>query len=48
MKKNFTLFVALLVGMMAFATDWSSIPYLADGAGNGAYANKYKVAAAFG
>ena len=48
MKKTLILLVALLVGMMAFATDWSSIPYLADGAGDGAYANKYKVAAAFG
>ena len=33
---------------MSFATDWSSIAYLGDGAGGGAYANKYKVEAAFG
>lgn len=48
MKKTLTLFFASLLGMMAFATDWSSIAYLADGAGDGAYANKYKVEAAFG
>ena len=48
MKKTLTLFLALFIGMMTFATDWSSIAYLADGAGDGAYANKYKVAAAFG
>jgi hypothetical protein len=34
--------------MMSFAVDWSGIEWLADGAGDGAFANKYKVAAAFG
>lgn len=38
----------ICVAMMAFATDWSSIAWLGDGAGGGAYANKYKVEAAFG
>lgn len=38
----------ICVAMMAFATDWSSIAWLGDGAGDGAYANKYKVEAAFG
>lgn len=46
--RKFSLFAVLLVGMMAFATDWSTIEFLADGAGGGAYANKYKVEAAFG
>ena len=47
MRKIFTLF-ALCATMMAFATDWSSIAWLGDGAGNGAYADKYKVEPAFG
>ena len=46
--RKWTLLAVLLVGMMAFATDWSTIEFLADGAGDGAYANKYKVEAAFG
>ena len=48
MKKTLTLFFALCFAMLAMATDWSSIPFLGDGAGDGAYANKYKVEAAFG
>lgn len=38
----------LLFSIATFATDWSSYEWLGDGAGDGAYANKYKVAAAFG
>ena len=48
MKKSFTLITLLCVAVMTFATDWSSIAWLGDGAGDGAYANKYKVEAAFG
>lgn len=48
MKKLFTLIALIGVAMLAFATDWSGIAWLADGAGEGAYANKYKVEAAFG
>lgn len=48
MKKSFTLITLLCVAVMTFATDWSSIAWLADGAGGGAYANMYKVEAAFG
>ena len=38
----------LCIATMTFATDWSTIAWLGDGAGGGAYANKYKVDAAFG
>lgn len=48
MKKIFTLFAALLISASLFSTDWSSIAWLGDGAGDGAYANKYKVEVAFG
>ncbi len=49
MKKIFSFVLALLcASVLTFATDWSSIAFLADGAGEGAYANKYKVEAAFG
>ena len=48
MKKIFSLLTILSLGLMSFATDWSAIAWLADGAGEGAYANKYKVEAAFG
>ena len=48
MRKISILSILLSICLMSFATDWSSIAYLADGAGDGAYANKYKVAAAFG
>ncbi len=49
MKKIFSFVMALLcASVLTFATDWSSIAFLADGAGEGAYANKYKVEAAFG
>ena len=47
--KKISLIIALVCATMtAFAVDWSSIAFLPDGAGEGAYANKYKVAAAFG
>lgn len=48
MRKLFTLIMFLCVAMFSLATDWSSIAWLGDGAGGGAYANKYKVEAAFG
>ena len=48
MKKLSLLSVLLCASMLSFAVDWSSIDWLADGAGEGAYANKYKVAVAFG
>lgn len=38
----------VLLAAMSFATDWSSIAFLGDGAGGGSYSNKYKVEAAFG
>lgn len=48
MRKSIFTLILLSVSLVSFATDWSSIAWLADGAGDGAYANKYKVAAAFG
>ena len=49
MKKIFSFVMALLcTSVMSFATDWSSIAFLGDGAGGGTYSNKYKVEAAFG
>ncbi|MBQ7997663.1 MAG: hypothetical protein IJ249_08360 [Paludibacteraceae bacterium] len=48
MKKIFSLLTILSLGLMSFATDWSSIAFLGDGAGGGLYSNKYKVEAAFG
>jgi len=48
MKKLSLSLILLAVSALMFAVDWSSIAWLADGAGQGAYANKYKVAAAFG
>lgn len=47
-KKILSLWTLLCVATMTFATDWSTIAWLGDGAGDGAYANKYKVEAAFG
>lgn len=48
MRKISLLSVLLSVCLLSFATDWSSIAYLGDGAGGGSYSNKYKVDAAFG
>lgn len=49
MKKIFSFVMALLcTSVMSFATDWSTIAFLGDGAGGGMYSNKYKVEAAFG
>ena len=48
MRKIFLLVALVCVSAISFATDWSSIDWLGDGAGGGAYANKYKVEAAFG
>ena len=42
MRKIFTLFALLCVSMMSFAIDWNSVDWLGDGAGGGAYAEKYK------
>lgn len=47
-KKILSLWTLLCIAAMTFATDWSTIAWLGDGAGDGAYANKYKVEAAFG
>lgn len=48
MKKQFlkslALVAMLLCGLTASAVDWSSIKWAGDGAGGGAFANKYKVA----
>ena len=48
MKKIFSFIAIISFSLMSYATDWSSIEWLADGAGDGAYANKYKVEKAFG
>ena len=49
MRKKLTILFALLcASMMGFAIDWSGYEYLGDGAGGGAYSNKYKVAPAEG
>ena len=48
MKKIFFLSALLCASMMTFAIDWSSVEWLGDGAGGGAYAEKYKLAAAEG
>ena len=45
MKKLFFLTALLCASVMSFAAiDWNSIDFLGDGAGGGAYSNKYKVA----
>ena len=48
MKKLFFLTALLCASMMSWGIDWNAYDYLGDGAGEGAYSNKYKVAAAFG
>ncbi len=48
MKKLSLLFALLCASVMGFAIDWSGYEYLGDGAGGGAYSNKYKVAPADG
>lgn len=47
-KKLSLLFTVLFSALMMHATDWNSIAWLADGAGEGAYANLYKADPAFG
>ena len=42
MKKITFLFVFLCASMMTFAIDWDSVVWLGDGAGGGAYTEKYK------
>ena len=42
MKKIFFVAALLCASMMSFAIDWSSVEWLGDGAGGGAYNNKYK------
>ncbi len=44
MRKLTFLFALLCVSVMGFAIDWSGYEYLGDGAGGGAYSNKYKLA----
>lgn len=47
--KKFTMIAALLcASLLSFAIDWSGYQWLGDGAGGGAYSNKYKVAPAEG
>lgn len=48
MRKLSLLLAILFSGMMMHATDWNSIAWLADGAGEGAYANLYKADPAYG
>ncbi|MCM1034622.1 MAG: discoidin domain-containing protein [Paludibacter sp.] len=52
MKKNLlksmALILMLCVSAMASAIDWNGIDFLGDGAGGGAYSNKYKLAVAEG
>ena len=49
MKRLFSfLCVLCCASMMGFAIDWSGYDFLGDGAGGGAYSNKYKVAPAEG
>jgi len=49
MKKLSLLFALLCASVMGFAAiDWSGYEWLGDGAGGGAYSNKYKVAPAQG
>ena len=42
MRKITLLFVFLCASMMTFAIDWDSVDWLGDGAGGGAYTEKYK------
>ena len=48
MKKLSFLCALLCASMMSFAIDWSGYAWLGDGAGGGAYANKYKMTLADG
>ncbi|MBQ7438971.1 MAG: hypothetical protein IJ548_03465, partial [Paludibacteraceae bacterium] len=44
MRKLTILFALLCASMMSFAIDWSGYDWIGDGAGGGAYSNKYKLA----
>lgn len=44
MKKLTFLFALLCASVMGFAINWNSYEWLGDGAGGGAYSNKYKLA----
>ena len=46
MKRIYSIVVLLCFSLMSFAIDWSNYAWL--GSGEEAYANKFKVAAAFG
>lgn len=48
MKKIFFLTALLCASMMSWGIDWSSYDWIGDGAGGGAYSNKYKIALAEG
>ena len=48
MKKLLTIFALLCMSVVGFAIDWSGYEWLGDGAGGGAFSNKYKVAPAEG
>ena len=46
MKKLSLLFALLCASVMGFAAiDWDGYDWIGDGAGGGAYSNKYKLAA---
>lgn len=48
MKKIFFLSALLCASLMGFAINWNSYDWIGDGAGAGAYSNKYKIALAEG
>ena len=48
MKKLLTIVAFLCASIAMFSIDWSGYEWLGDGAGGGAYSNKYKVAPAEG
>lgn len=45
MKKITFIFALLCASVMSWAIDWSGYDWIGDGAGGGAYSNKYKLAA---
>lgn len=48
MKKQVLLTALMMLSMASFAINWDNYAWLANGTGNDAYTDKYKVAAAFG
>ena len=43
MRKLFFIFALLSVSLMSWSIDWSGYEWIGDGAGGGAYSNKYKM-----